>query len=269
MKKLSLCAFAILAATSVACSSKSNNPTTGTGGSTGGMVLMPDGNGFMNGTVAGVLGAWYSYGDSYTNGGDGDCQKAGFTTAQCSSAASPAFGAPFTNTDGKMCLTGVAATTIAAPGSTTPAYSAIWGVGIGFDWSNAGTGDAGASATSVKMPWDATMYGVTGFKFDITGIPIGGNLRIEFPFTGQSGNDAPYWGGMANNLSIPGGSGMNTADGTYSFKWTDVTGPMYATNPPAFDPTHIISAQWHVVSNTKAPVTVTNMCVSNVTLTTD
>jgi hypothetical protein len=270
MKKLSLCAFAILAATSVACGGKGTGGTGGSGGTTGGMVLMPDANGFMSGTVAGVLGAWYSYGDSYKDGGPGNCQMAGFTVDQCSSATSPAFGQPFTNTGGKMCLSGTSATTIAAPGSTTPAYSAIWGVGIGFDFNNAGTGDAGASAgNGNKLPWDATMYGVTGFKFDITGIPLGGNMRIEFPFSGMSGTDAPYWGGMANNLSIPGGSGMTTSDGTYSFKWTDVNGPMYATNPPAFDTTHIISAQWHVVSNTKGPITIDNMCVSNVTLTTD
>lgn len=273
MKKFSLCAFAVLAAASVACSSSSPMPGPDGGGSPGGMVLMPDDNGFMSGTVAGVTGAWYSYGDSYNTANAnnlGDCQTAGFTDDQCSKATSPAFGAPFTNTGGKMCLTGTAATTIAAPGSTTPAYSAIWGVGIGFDFNNAGVGDAGASAgNGNKLPWNATTYNITGFKFDISGVPLGGNIRVEFPFMGQSGNDAPYWGGMANNLSIPGATGTSTSDGTYSFKWTDVTGPMYATNPPKFDPSMIISAQWHVVSNTKGPVTVDNMCISNVTLTTD
>jgi hypothetical protein len=270
MKKLSLCTFVILAATSVACSSNPPSGTTGTGGSGGGgtsgaMVLMPDANGFMSGTVANVIGAWYSYGDSYNTANAnnlGDCQTAGFTTSQCSTATSPLFGAPFANTNGKMCLTGTAAAVIAAPGSTTPAYSAIWGVGIGFDFQNAGVGDAGASAgNGNKLPWSATANGITGFKFDISGVPTGGNLRVEFPFKTQMGSDAPYWGGMANNLS------NITADGTYSFKWTDVTGPMYLTNPPPFDPTMIISAQFHVVSNTKGPITISNMCVSNVTLT--
>jgi hypothetical protein len=78
-------------------------------------------------------------------------------------------------------------------------------------------------------------------------------------------SDAPYWGGQANNLSAI------TADGTYSFKWADVNGPGYLTSPtpPAFDPTMIISAQFHVVANTKGPIAVSNLCVSNVTLTTD
>ena len=224
--------------------------------------LLPDENGFLNCTVEGVLGSWYSYGDSYNvGGGNGDCQSAGFTAAQCSTATSPAFGAPFANIGGRMCLSGTAAAVMAPSGSATPDYSAIWGVGIGFDFNNAGTGDAGTSAgKGKKLPWNATAYGVTGFRFDIVGVPVGGNLRVEFPFMGQMTSDAPYWEGAGNNLS------PITSDGTYSFRWTDVTGPMDVPNPPMFDPTMIISTQFHVVSNTTGPIGISNMCVSNVTL---
>ena len=74
-------------------------------------------------------------------------------------------------------------------------YSAILGVGIGFDFNNAGTGDAGVVDGSAgnKLPWNAKTYGVTGFKFTISGVPTGGNLRVEFPFMGQYMTDAPYW----------------------------------------------------------------------------
>jgi hypothetical protein len=265
MKKLSVSIFAILATASLACSSNPAKPSPdgGGGGGASGLVLMPDPNGFMSGTVAGVLGAWYSYGDSYKNGGPGDCQQDNFTADQCSMATSPAFGAPFTNTGGQMCLTGTAAVVM------NSAYSAIWGVGIGFDFNNAGTGDAGVvdGSSGNKLPWNATAQGVTGFKFDISGVPLGGNMRVEFPFAEQYMNDAPYWGGQANNLS------PFTMDGTYSFKWADVNGPGYLTSPtpPTFDPTMIISAQFHVVSNTKGPIAISDppLCVSNVTLTTD
>jgi hypothetical protein len=261
MKKLSVSIFSILAMASLACS-KSPPPPGTSSGDAGGLVLMPDQNGFMDGTVAGVLGAWYSYGDSYKNGGPGDCQTLGmFPVSDCSTATSPAFGAPFTNTGGKMCLTGNAAVVMDSN------YSAIWGVGIGFDFNNAGTGDAGVvdGSSGNKLPWNAKTYGVTGFKFTITGVPTGGNLRVEFPFMGQYMTDAPYWMGAGNNLS------PITTDGTYSFKWTDVTGPMYLTNPtpPMFDPTQIISAQFHVVTTTNGPIPITNLCVSDVTLTTD
>jgi hypothetical protein len=259
MKKLSICAFAILATASLACSS---SPGKSDGGTTNGYKLTPDMNGFMDGTVASVLGAWYSYGDSYNNGGPGDCQNGGFTADQCSMATSPAFGAPFANTGGVMCLTGTAAVVM------NMAYGAIWGVGIGFDFSNAGTGDAGSSATPVKNPWDAATAAakpITGFSFHITGVPVGGHLRVEFPFQGEYMSDAPYWSGAANDLS------PIMMDGDYSFKWTDVGGPSYLTSPtpPAFDSTKIISAQFHVVTNTNGPIAVNNLCVSNVTLTTD
>jgi hypothetical protein len=159
-----------------------------------------------------------------------------------------------------MCLTGTAAVVMNSN------YSAIWGVGLGFDFNNAGVGDAGAAAgNGNKLPWNATAQGVTGFKFTVTGVPTGGNMRAEFPFMGQYMNDAPYWMGGANNLS------PITQDGTYSFKWKDVTGPMYLTSPtpPTFDPTMIISAQFHVVTNMNGPITITDLCISDVTLTTD
>lgn len=273
MKKFSLGLLAMLTMTGVAasgggCGGSGGGGTGGSGGTTNGYKLMPDMNGFMDGTVAGVLGAWYSYGDSYNNGGDGDCQKGGFTVDQCSSATSPAFGQPFTNTDGKMCLTGTAAVVM------NMAYGAIWGVGIGFDFNNAGTGDAGAGATSAKLPWNANTAAakpVTGFAFDISGVPVGGHLRVEFPFDGEYMSDAPYWAGASNDLS------PIMMDGHYSFKFADmpagtgVGGPSYLTSPtpPMFDVTKIISAQFHVVTNTNGPIAVNNLCVSNVTLTTD
>ena len=87
-------------------------------------------------------------------------------------------------------------------------------------------------------------------------LPVGGNLRVEFPTTSQTGNDAAYWGGATAGFSPP------TKGGTYSFKWADVGGPMYATNPPAFDPTKILSMQFHIVTNTSSAVPYT-FCVSD------
>jgi hypothetical protein len=254
MKKHCLALSLILLAASAAACSDSKGNGTGTGGTGGGVdpnALIPTADGFLDGSNSvGILGAWYSYGDVYKDGGPGDCQAAGFTEDQCSKVVSPVLGAPFTNVDGKMCTEGTSAKTINAPGSNSPAYAAIWGAGIGLDFNN-----AGADGGTGKLAWDATAAGVTGFSFEIDQLPLGGNIRVEFPATSQNGNDAAYWGGATNNLS-PVMVGKNT------IKWAMVGGPSYATNPPAFMPSKVTGIQFHVVSNTSSTVSY-KFCVSN------
>jgi hypothetical protein len=161
----------------------------------------------------------------------------------------PIPGQPFTNTNSNMCTSGTVAKVIPMAGSTSPAYSAIWGAGIGFDLNNGGTDDGGLG---VKQPYDATANGVTGFAFDITGnVPVGGQMRVELPTSeimGTTDIKAAYWGGATANLSP-----FNKM-GTYSFKWADVGGPMYEANPTMFNPAKILSMQFHVVANTSSTV---------------
>jgi hypothetical protein len=267
MKKPSIYVSMIVgmaAMANVGCS-KSNGNGDGGGGS--GIALMPSADGFFDGTnEAGILGAWYSYGDYFggtpTMAGMGDCPVKGmFTQTQCSTITTPVPGAVFTNTGGKMCTSGTAAKVI-NDGAGAPAYSAIWGTGIGFDLNNAGTDDGG---TGVKGTWDATAHGVTGFSFQIDSPPIGGQMRVEFPtnaFPGTTDINAAYWGGATMNLS------PFTMAGTYSFKWSEVGGPMYLAGASPFDNTKILSMQFHVVTNTSSTIDF-NYCISNLKALTD
>jgi hypothetical protein len=244
---------------------KSDSPK-GEGGVAGGIALTPSADGFYDGTNdAGILGAWYSYGDWYAGmpamGGAGDCPTKGmFTAAQCSVIESPIPGQPFVNT-GKLCTKGTAAKVIMDSTGAT-AYSAVWGTGIGFDMNNAGTDDGG---TGVKGTWSAPEHGVTGFSFTIESPPVGGQMRVEFPTNAVPGGtdiNSAYWGGASMNLS------PFTTAGTHSFHWKDVGGPMYLTGAPAFDNTKILSMQFHVVTNTSSTVPF-DYCISNLTALTD
>jgi hypothetical protein len=233
--------------------------SSGSGGSSGGPgdPLMPNADGFFDGTnAAGVLGAWYAYGDWYGGSdpampmpGGGDCpMKGGYTADQCSSIAMPTPGQPFNNTGGMMCTSGTAAKVL------DMMYSAIWGAGIGFD-----TNNAGADGGTGKNAWDASAHGVTGLAFHIDMPPTGGQMRVEFPTNAVPGTtdiNAAYWGGETMNLS------PFTKAGDYSFHWTDVGGPMYLTPHMPFDKTKIVSVQFHVVTNTSSSIPF-NYCISN------
>jgi hypothetical protein len=265
MKKLSmfLTLAVVGAATSMGCSSSPGSKPEG--GTATGWALTPSDTGFLaaDANMAGITGAWYSYGDSWggtpTSMAGGDCTKAGFTAAECSDIVTPVPGQPFMNTGGVMCTNGTVAKVANMPGTTTPAYSAIWGAGVGFDLNNGGTDDGG---TGAKQTYDAVAHGVTGFSFhiDMTGPPTGGQMRVEFPtyaMMGVTDINAAYWGGASTDLS------PFTKAGDFSFTLAEVGGPHYATSPPAFDPTKILSMQFHVVANTSSTVPFT-YCISNV-----
>jgi len=250
---LTLCAFAPMT-TSVGCGGGGG----GGGGSNAGTALTPSPEGFFDGAVLNIKGAWYSYGDWYNPApGAGDCfTKGAYTADKCSSITTPVPGEPFTNVGGKMCTSGTAAKVIDMN------YSAIWGTGIGFDLNNGGTDDGG---TGEKLAWDAAANGVTGFSFHIEGAPTGGQMRVEFPTNAVPGTtdiNSAYWGGETMNLS------PFTKDGDWSFHFTDVGGPMYLTPHMPFDKTKIVSMQFHVVTNTSSTVPF-DYCISNLRALTD
>ena len=266
MKKLSISilltlgAFAV-PATNIGCGGSGGG---GGGGNVNGKPLMPSADGFiaLDANEAGVQGAWYSYGDWYGGSdpamptpGGGDCAVKGmYPEASCSSITSPVPGAVFTNTGGKMCTMGTAAKVLDMN------YSAIWGTGIGFD-----TNNGGADVGGTKSPWDATANGITGLAFEIDTPPTGGQMRVEFPTSATPGTtdiNAAYWGGATANLS------PFTKGGKYSFHWKDVGGPMYLMAPAVFDPTKILSVQFHVVTNTSSAIPF-SYCISNVYALTD
>jgi hypothetical protein len=236
-----------------------------------GIAITPDGTGYFDGTnAAGVRGAWWATGDDYDftgTPGTGNCPMAGFTDGQCSSIVTPVPGKPFApNPTGTgMCTTGIAAQVINGDGGT-PAYSVIWGDMIGFDlndppgfYNDAGAPIADAGLTS-KGQYDAKAHTVTGIAFDIDTPPAMGNLRVEFQTMGTE-NNAAYWGGAISNASpvFPGHNQLH---------WSDVGGPSYLTNPPPFDPTKLEDVDFHVISNTNAPVPF-SFCISNIVMLTN
>jgi hypothetical protein len=244
-----------------------STPTSDGGAPGGGTLvsLMPDPNGYLGPSTnsIGIQGAWYGYGDDWgTNGAPpGVCETVGMhMMSACSTitfppaaTASDAGDGGFTSsfpqmTAGTMCLSGTAAKVIASD------YTNIFGIGIGLDFNNQG---------GVKMPYDATSNHVTGFSFNLSGIPTGATLRVELPIpaTDKSGD---AWAISAS------------ADGAYTVDLTTASGDLHALKPsftpamgttePAFDATMIESIQFHVVTNTTAAVTIPDsmrLCVSN------
>ncbi len=261
MKQSANCLSLVLlgsAAIAAGCSTSANSPSdgssnTGTGGSTAKLqALLPDATGFVDVGATGmtmIKGAWYAYGDGIGSDGmaaSGDCEAKGMhAVTDCSNITTPSFG-NFPNTAGKMCTSGTAAKIINITNGTGPDYNNIWGAGIGLDLNNGG-GDAGA----VKMPYNATMNGVIGMAFDIDSIPLT-NLRVEFPTS--TATNAAFWGG--DQMISPVVKGHN------EILWTKVTGPFYDTVAPPFDPTKILSIQFHALTSATASASYT-FCVSN------
>lgn len=242
------------------CSSSSESPKDGGGATTGaagaaGIALTPDPTGWVDRTVttpAMIQGAWYAYGDGIGPDGTaamGDCVKLGMhQPSECSVINTPSFGS-FPNTAGKLCTKGTAAQVINLVGGTMPDYNNIWGAGIGFDLNNSG-GDAG-----VKGPYNATANGVTGIGFTIDKLPLAG-MRVEFP-TVTTTAAAAFWDGL--NMTSPVKVGRN------EIRWSAVKGPFYlTTTPPTFDPTTILSLQFHIPSGTAAAASY-DFCISDVT----
>jgi hypothetical protein len=237
-----------------------NHP--GDGGGTGGtgstsklQPLLPDTTGYVGVGATGmtmIQGAWYAYGDGIGADGTtatGDCELKGMhAVSDCSNIVTPSFGSFPNPTPGKMCTMGTAAKVLNMTTMAMPDYTWMWGAGIGLDLNNAG-GDAGA----MKLPYNAPANGVIGIAFDIDTVPLG-TLRVELPTKTQDGTSASFWGG--DQQSSPVKVGHN------EFKWTDVKGPFYDMLAPPFDPTTILSVQFHIPTSTTASSTY-NFCVSN------
>jgi hypothetical protein len=252
-----------------ACGSKSSSNNTDGAAGGNGILLTPSADGFIAADTnsAGVVGAWYRYGDWYGDDGSagtGKCQVAGFTVDQCSTfTGSPTtLTGPFTpDAMNRMCASGNAAVVINGSNGM-PDYADIFGAGLGLDFNNTGN-DGGMG----KKPFDMNAAHITGVSFDIDMVP-GANLRVEFPtsaMTGVTDIYSAWWGGSGSNVS-------NVKPGTNSFTWDKVGGPNYtppaaagvATFPP-FDPTKVLSIQFHVVTNTSSAVPF-SFCIGNLTL---
>jgi hypothetical protein len=240
---------------------------TGTGGftDTGGVT----GTG-ASGEIS-VVGDWYAFGDGVgSNAGlvadagsdytDSDCVKnGGFSPESCTQITTPTPGQPFLPTDlatNQYCTTGVAAQVMNKDG--TPDYGDLWGGGIGLNFNPLGDGGSAGYA-------DLSAY--TGIEFDFSGdlVPPQ-SMRVDFPFKGQHGGDAPYWMGDVRSASP-------LTAGHMVIKWADVGGPFYLMElvPPVdftlypFDPRAIQAIQFLVFTNAFS-ATPYSFCVANLAL---
>lgn len=240
---------------------------TGTGGFTGtGGVTGAGGS-----TGVTVNGDWYPFSDGTgPNAGpgadagsdstDSDCVKnGGFPQTVCTQITSPIPGRPFAPTDlttNQYCTTGIAAQVMNK--DSAPDYSDLWGGGIGLNFNPVGDGGAAGYA-------DLSAY--AGIEFDFSGdlVPPQ-SMRVDFPFEGQHGGDAPYWMGNVRSASP-------LTAGHIVIKWADVGGPFYLQElvPPVdftlypFDPTAVQAIQFLVFTNT-ASTTPYSFCVANLAL---
>jgi hypothetical protein len=220
--------------------------TVGTGGGAADEIpLVANATGFVTNATLMIQGAWYAYGDG--EGSDGtvansDCVLlGGHMPSDCSMITTPMFGS-FPNMNSSMCTAGTVAKVISgtvgctAPATTCPDYSNLFGAGIGVDLNNAGE-DGGTG----KQPYNATLAGVIGFAFDIDTPPLGG-MRVEFP-TQTTQTTAAMWHPGTTNLS-PVVAGHNR------ILFSDVSSPTYVMPAVTFDPTTLLSVQFHVPTTT-------------------
>ncbi|HEY2407465.1 MAG TPA: hypothetical protein VGI10_15750 [Polyangiaceae bacterium] len=262
----------ICVAATTACSSSTKPAPGGAGGgSTGGNAdekLLPIGStGYMSAPDLGIQGAWYSYGDGVGPDGmtaSGDCEKAGHAVTDCSSITTPLFGS-FDNdgtglhTAGTVELVGNTTTgTMMCPTVQTDCdYTAMWGAGIGVDVNNAGNADGG---TAMKMPLGAaaTTNKIVGVAFDIDQIPLP-KLRVEFPMPNTTDSAHVYTptGGDFHSPLIVGHNRIIFA--------TDLVQPSYvaANMVVPFDPTQLVSIQFHVPTSTSSGPSPYDFKISN------
>jgi hypothetical protein len=257
------------------CSGKPlDSDQTGAGGvtGTGGFTDTGGVRGAGGSIEVAVVGDWYAFGDGVgpdvgvadagTDYTDSDCVKnGGFSPGSCTQITTPTPGQPFLPTDpvtNKYCTYGQAAMVLLKDG--VPDYADLWGGGIGLNFNPAGDGGAAGYA-------DLSAY--TGIAFDFSGnlVPFQ-SMRVDFPFRGQHGGDAPYWEGATRAASPLTGTTANPQH--VEIRWADIGGPYYLLQETpavdlagyAFDPRAVQAIQFLVFTNTST-TTPYNFCVAN------
>ena len=112
------------------------------------------------------------------------------------------------------------------------------------------------------------MSGYAGVAFDFSGDAVPAfSMRVDFPFKGEHGLDAPYWKGAMSYSPL---TGTTSNPQHVEIKWADISGPQYLTQqvPPVdvtqfpFDPRAAQGIELQVFTNTAA-ATPYSFCVAN------
>ncbi|MEO7032761.1 MAG: hypothetical protein ABI548_02935 [Polyangiaceae bacterium] len=241
----------------------------GTAGAAADGVPLPVGDtGFVSLPMLGIQGSWYGYGDG--QGSDGsvamsDCIFKGMhMPADCSMITTPMFGSFAPTPDKGMCTAGTAAKVInlapcpIVPPATVaptvcPDYSNLFGAGIGLDLNNAGN-DGG---TGMKLPFDATAAGIIGISFDLDTAPPASGMRVEFPTVGTENTSAMWKPGTANKSPLVAGHNV--------LMFADVKSPTFVTPAVPFDPSKLLSIQFHIPTVTAMAVPFA-FCINNLSV---
>lgn len=252
----------------------------------GNTTLVPNTAGWVDSADAcndvGVQGAWFAYGDQYSNGKriptclvDGNHDP-----SECAQITTPdPTLMSFPNTNGLLetvgtaervlpCVEGSMASLIPTSGCVGGGmpggfdFFNMWGAGIGFDFNAHAAPPWGDGQRST---WNASAHGIIGIKFTIQGAPIA--LRVEFPMvltaaeaaTGDTAVPpvtteppttdthlvgAPYWGARGDS-SFP---NSPVKEGDNVITWDQVECPN--RNSYVFDSTRLIGIRFHVPTNT-------------------
>jgi hypothetical protein len=205
---------------------KPGDGTTTDGTSTSGGTSTFEGHPLnpMNGWVArmdneaGIQGAFYTFNDN-EDGGDFVINPATYETAGAT-----------------ICADGTAEAVL------NMEYAVYWGGAVGFNLNQ-------EEGSDTAMAYDATANGVTGFGFDISTLPVGGQLRFNVLVSGEPENNY---------------CALITATAGNEFRWEDLKLSCWAAMPTTPDPTKIEAVHWQIVTNENAPYDF-NFCVSNIT----
>jgi len=219
-------------------------------------LLIPDPKGWVDRSTTGkakIQGIWFAAFDGLAGGGvPGSCQAGGHADADCSLIREPdQSAATYAPTkDLGMCTSGSVAKVVAGADGQ-PDFSHIWGAEIGFLLNV-------PSLDGAPQLYDTARGGVTGFAFDIDAEPPP-NAKIAVELTRNATNEGnpPLWGSKGATSS-PVHAGHN------EFRWEDVGGPWYLTDPPKFDPSSLRQIAFHVLPNQTQAASF-SFCINNLT----
>jgi len=218
-------------------------PQSGAGGSGGTsateVLLSVDPSGHVTSSAAlGISGPSYPYSDGAGTDGvraNGDCERAGHSETECAKVVTPSYSAVGVvdwSVGGLLCTSGTAERVLDVVGMPgEPDYAHMWGAGLGFNFSDS------------NPAYDASAHGVIGIAFDLDESsmpPVG--MRIELP-TVTTVDEPRVWkpAPLTDQFwTDPLQPGHNVV------LFQDVAPLTFYTDRSAFDPTQILSVQFHV-----------------------
>jgi hypothetical protein len=218
-------------------------------------LLVPDeATGWVDKSTTGktkIQGLWVAVADGVDNNGP-SCQAGGHPAADCSVFDEPDPGATtyLPTKDLGMCTSGIVAK-VSSGANGQPDYDHIWGAEILF-LLNVPT------AGGEPQLYDTGRGGVTGFAFDIDSEPPpGAKIAVELTKNATNQGAPPSWGSKGAKWS-PVHAGHN------EFRWSEVGGPWYLTDPPKFDASLLRQIGFHVLAN-QTQATSYSFCINNLT----